>query len=113
MNQERQLYEGMYIVSALLSEEARKKALERIVSSIETHGGEIKNVVDWGRRKFAYQIEKRKEGFYYVIYFDAETSKMPKIWDEYKLNEDLVRFMTLKTDAVREKLEFKPLRSGE
>ena len=113
MRETSQLYEGMYIISATLSEEARNKAIERITKSIEEHGGEIHNVIDWGRRRFAYQIQKRKEGYYYIVYFSLQPKKLPEIWDEYKLNEDLVRFMTLKTEEAAEKIEFKPLRQAE
>ena len=70
--QENQLYEGMYILNATLSEEARKKALEKITKGIESRGGKIEKVHDWGRRKLAYEIEGRREGYYYILYFDPE-----------------------------------------
>ncbi|MEX0961508.1 MAG: 30S ribosomal protein S6 [Simkaniaceae bacterium] len=113
MNNASQLYEGMYIISATLSEDARKKAIEKITKSIEEKGGEIRSLIDWGRRKFAYQIQKRKEGFYYIVYFALCPKIMPEVWEEYKLNEDLVRFMTLKADEAFEKIEFKPLKHAE
>lgn len=109
----KQLYEGMYIISATLSEDARKKAIDRITSSIEGQGGEIHNTLDWGRRKLAYSIKKRKEGFYYLVYFTLDSGKMPEIWDEYRLNEDLIRYMTSKTESVKEEIKFKPLKRGE
>jgi small subunit ribosomal protein S6 len=103
------LYEGMFIISAQLSEDARQKALERISQAIESRGGEIHKVHDWGRRKLAYTIEKKRDGFYYILYFTVATHHLKDIWRDYHLNEDLVRFMALKTDDVPEKIEFKPI----
>ncbi|MBS0628851.1 MAG: 30S ribosomal protein S6 [Verrucomicrobia bacterium] len=107
------LYEGMYILSATLSEDARKKAIEKITSSIEHHAGKVHKVFEQGRKKLAYEIDGRKEGFYYVLYFTAGSSSMPELWREYQLNEDLIRFMTLRADSVPEKIEFKVLEKME
>lgn len=102
----RRLYEGMYIISATLSEEARKKALERITSEIEEKGGEINKIHDLGRKRLAYEIEKKREGHYFLIYFTVATSAIDALWKEYKLHEDLIRFITLTADSVKETLEY-------
>ncbi|MCH9627803.1 MAG: 30S ribosomal protein S6 [Chlamydiales bacterium] len=109
MKEKNQLYEGMYILNATLSEDARAKALERIASEITSRGGEVHKVHDQGRKKLAYEIRGSREGYYFLLYFTAPTSKLGELWKEYHLNEDLLRFLTLKTDAVRESLEFKKL----
>lgn len=103
------LYEGMYILSATLSEDARAKSLEKITGLFEGAGGEVKKIFEQGRRKMAYEINGKKEGYYYVIYFTAKASSIPNLWNEYRLNEDLIRFITLRTEEVPEKLEFKPI----
>jgi len=107
------LYEGMYILSATLSEDARKKAIEKITSSINFHTGEVHKIFEQGRRKLAYEVNGRREGYYYVIYFTAGASSMPELWREYQLNEDLIRFMTLRVETVPESLEFKSLATTE
>ena len=104
-----QLYEGMYIISSSLSEDARVKALARITSSIEEHGGKIEKTHDWGRRKLAYSIDRKKEGHFYILYYTLPSSQMKELWEEYKRNEDLLRFMTTQADEVKEKIEFKSL----
>ncbi len=103
------LYEGMYILNATLSEDARQKALEKITSGIVETGGEIVKIHEQGRRRLAYEINGKREGYYYVIYFNAETSKIVDLWKEYHLNEDLIRFVTLRTEKVLDKIEFKML----
>lgn len=103
------LYEGMYILSATLSEDARQKALDRISSTITQFGGEVQKIFEQGRKKFAYEIEGRREGFYYLIYFSSPSTSINDIWKEYHLNEDLLRFMTVRAEEVPEKIEFKAL----
>lgn len=111
MKQQRKaLYEGMYILNATLSEDLRKKALDRVTQSVLDQGGEIHKIHEQGRKKLAYPIQGRREGFYYLVYFTAPTLSIPAIWREYQLHEDLIRFMTMRVDEVLETLEFKPLR---
>lgn len=109
IKEETHLYEGMYILSATLSDDARQKALDKITSGISERGGEVHKIFDQGRKKLAYQIGKNREGHYYVLYFSSKGKSMSELWKDYHLNEDLVRFMTTTALAVPEKIEFKPL----
>jgi small subunit ribosomal protein S6 len=103
------LYEGLYILSPTLSDDARLKAVDRITGEITKNKGEIKKILDWGRKKLSYEINGKKEGYYVLVYFDAPTQVMPEVWHENHLNEDLLRFITVRAEAVKETLEFKPL----
>ncbi len=107
----RALYEGMYILSATLSDESRKKAFEKITEGISEKGGEIHKVHEQGRKKLAYTIDGKREGYYYVLYFTAPTQAISELWKDYHLHEDLIRFMTMRTENVLETLEFKPLKT--
>lgn len=110
MNQKQQnLYEGMYIISAKLSDDARGKALDKIKNAILERGGEIVKVHDQGRKRLAYEINGHREGHYYILYFKTEPNNIADFWREYHLSEDLIRFVTLRTDNVMEKIEFKVL----
>lgn len=103
------LYEGMYILSATLSDDARQKALEKIVGGITGRGGELKKTFDQGRRKLAYEINSKREGHYYILYFSVSPKVVNDLWREYHLNEDLLRFVTLRAENVPEKIEFKSI----
>lgn len=103
------LYEGMFIVKASLSDEARSKALERIKGGLVQRGGELVKVHDMGLRRLAYPIDRHKEGVYTLIYFQLPPTQVTEFWQECHLNEDLLRFMTLRTESILEKLEFTPL----
>ncbi len=103
------LYEGMYILSTTLSDDARQKALEKITNAIAEKGGEIHKTFDQGRKRLAYEINKRREGHYFLLFFSISTQAIKQMWKEYNLNEDLIRFITLKVEQVPDKIEFQPL----
>jgi small subunit ribosomal protein S6 len=107
--QKKQLYEGMYILSSTLSDEAQKRALNKITTGITERGGEVHKIFDQGRKKMAYEINKKREGHYFILYFTVPCMAVNEVWREYHLNEDLLRFITLKVDQVPEKIEFQPL----
>ncbi|MBM3198132.1 MAG: 30S ribosomal protein S6 [Chlamydiae bacterium] len=109
MDNKTNLYEGMYILSASLSDDARQKALDKIIAGITKRGGELCKVFDLGRKKLAYEINRKRDGHYVLLYFTTVTSAIADMWKEYHLNEDLIRFLTLRTETVPEKIEFKPL----
>ena len=109
MEGKKRLYEGMYIVSAQLSEDARSRVRDKIVEGIEAEGGKIDKLHEMGRRKLAYEISGHREGYFYLIYFTVDSLAVDKLWKEYRLNEDLIRFMTSSAEEVRESLEFKTL----
>lgn len=114
MSQNKQnLYEGMYVISAALSDEARRKVFDAIQTGITSRTGEIVKIHEQGRKRLAYEIEGHREGYYYLVYFKAPASAISELWKEYELNDDLVRFITLRTEKVMEKIEFKALEPAE
>ena len=107
------LYEGMYILNSTLSEDARNKALEKIEKGITDREGKIIKILEWGKKRLAYSIDGKKEGFYYVIYFEIDTVTIKELWKDYHLHEDLLRYMTMETDKVLENLEFAYAKAGD
>jgi small subunit ribosomal protein S6 len=110
MSQTKQnLYEGMYVIKATLSDDARSKALDKIKNGITGRQGEVVKIHDQGRRRLAYEIDGLREGHYYILYFNAIPEAIAELWQEYHLNEDLIRFITLRAEKAMEKIEFKAL----
>lgn len=103
------LYEGMYVLKASLSDDDRRKTLEKITQLIVDNGGEVLKIHDQGRRKLAYEIEGSREGYYYLIFFNVSPKAIAPMWKEYHLNQNLLRFLTLRAEQVVEKIEFKSL----
>ena len=96
------LYEGIFILRTSLSDDAKEKALAKIKGVITEGGGEIYKVIDWGRRKLAYQIKSSREGHFYVAYFDLPSKSLNEFIRENSLNEDLLRSMHVVAESVPE-----------
>ena len=70
-------YELALVLNGKLEDDARAEALEKVQNYITRFGGSVVNVDDWGKKRFAYDINKQKEGFYYFIKFQSENNNCP------------------------------------
>ena len=95
-------YETMFIVKATLTEEETQAQIETVKSNIEKNGGEIVSVDDMGTRQLAYEIQKQKRGYYYVIYFKAPSEAIKELERNYRVNEDIIRFIFIKSESKTE-----------
>ena len=86
-------YELSVVLFSTLGEEEKVATLEKVKELITRFGGEITNVDDWGKRKLAYEIEKQREGFYYFIQFNAETSAPAEIESRIRIMEPVLRYL--------------------
>ncbi len=105
----RNLYEVMYIFNSALTEDALKKAFDKALDEMTSKGAEVKKVHDMGRRRLAYEIGRHREGHYFLVFLEAAPEILDEVKSEYRLMEDMVRYMILTADKVQEKLEFQPL----
>ena len=62
-------YELTYIVNSVISDEQVKDLISRITADISEAGGEIIEVDEWGQRRLAYPIQKKRNGYYVNMYF--------------------------------------------
>ena len=91
-------YETVFITTPVLSETQMKEAVNKIKSIITNNKGEIVGEENWGLRKLAYPIQKKSTGFYYLIEFKSEGNLVDKLETDYKRDERIIRFMTVKMD---------------
>lgn len=91
-------YELALVLYPTLGEEQKVDALEKAKELITRFGGEITNVDDWGKRKLAYEISKQREGFYYFIKFDAETSVPAEVESRLRIMEPVLRYLIVRLD---------------
>ncbi len=90
-------YELMLILPPNLGEESSLKELAEIKKLITSGGGDIYHEDIWGLREFAYKIKKYNEGFYIVLNFKAEGSKILELEKEFNLNQKVIRYLMIKT----------------
>jgi small subunit ribosomal protein S6 len=87
-------YETMVIVDAMISEEAISKELSAI-ETILKEKGEIKRIDNWGKRKMAYEINKKSHGHYTVFFYQASTDVVETLEKDFRINENILRWITL------------------
>jgi len=98
LNESMQQYETVIILTPLLSEEVSKEAIAKFRSILTEGGAEIVHEDNWGLKKLAYPIDKKTTGFYHLIEFKAPGELISKLEVEYKRDERVMRFLTIKLD---------------
>lgn len=93
-----QTYETTIIVDSLLKGEDQETLVKKIENFVANNGGEILSVENWGKRRLAYEINKKQYGNYYLILFKAESTLTKLLEREYRLEEAILRHLTLKAD---------------
>ncbi|WP_394909539.1 30S ribosomal protein S6 [uncultured Helicobacter sp.] len=102
-------YETMFIIKPTLVEEEIKTKIDFFKDIITKNGGVIETCLDMGMRNLAYEIKKNKRGYYFVIYFKAPTSLIAELERNYRINEEILRFIVIKYENKREQKAWQTL----
>lgn len=92
------IYETTFIVNVSLDDAQIGVVTEKVKDFIVKNGGAIRELVQWGRKRFAYPIQNKNNGFYVVIEFSAPTDFIAKLERHYFLEENILRYMTIVLD---------------
>src|SRR5918998_5679813 len=92
-------YELMVILDPEVEERTVAPSLDKYLSVITTQGGNVDKVDIWGRRRMAYDINKKTEGIYAVVDFTASADTAKELDRQLGLNEAVLRTKILRTDA--------------
>ena len=91
-------YEIMIIMNPDLDEEGFAAELERVKTRLTDLAGQVQKVDVMGRRRLAFQIRKRNDGYYSVIRFQLSATVLPELERWLKLNENVLRYMNVRMD---------------
>jgi small subunit ribosomal protein S6 len=91
-------YELMVILDPEIDERTVAPSLDKFLNVIRTDGGTIDNVDIWGRRRLAYEINKKSEGIYAVVNFTANSSATVELDRQLKLSEAVMRTKVLRAE---------------
>lgn len=95
-------YENLVIVKPTLTEEEIKSTIAQVEDILTANGAEIIARDAMGMKKLAYPIEKNARGYFYVMYYKAAPSAISEIERRFRINEEILRFVTMKYDSKRE-----------
>ena len=106
MAEGKNLYETVIVTSAKLGEEGSAALVERFKALIAEHGT-VQSVDDWGKRRFAYPINKQTEGYYTLINFESKPDFTAELDRRYQIADGIMRTLIVKRDP-RHIVERKP-----
>ena len=79
-------------------DEARMK-FEKVKELIARFGGNVTDVDEWGKKRLAYEIQKMKEGYYYFIHFESDSTVPAELESRMRIMENVIRFLCVKQEA--------------
>jgi small subunit ribosomal protein S6 len=92
-------YETLYVITPELEEEAIKAAIEKFSGIIAANGGVVESVDEWGKRRLAYPIDYKTEGYYVLVNFEAESELPKELERNFNNDESILRFIVVRKDA--------------
>ena len=92
-------YELALVLMPTLDDEAKTAEMTKVQELIARFGGTIEKIDDWGKRRLAYEIQKKNEGFYSFISFDADATAPAEIESRVRINENVLRYLIVRKDA--------------
>jgi small subunit ribosomal protein S6 len=99
------VYEELFIVRPDATEEEIDAYIEQISTTITAAGGTVEKVDKWGVRKLAYRVNKRNEGFYVLIVFNAGADVAKEVERRMRMTEFVMKFITVRVDERMKKIE--------
>ena len=104
-------YELTYIIDTALEETARKELIEKFSSLITANGGEIEKVDEtWGKRRLAYAINDKVEGYYVLVTMKAPADLPREIERTMGINENILRCLIIKLEEKKHSVKPRPVR---
>lgn len=106
-------YELMVILNPEIDERQVPATLDKFLKVITNDGGSIDKVDIWGRRRLAYEIQKKNEGVYAVVAFTATSAATQELDRQLKLNETVMRTKVLRAEEAIALIESERVRAEE
>ncbi|MFQ5636565.1 MAG: 30S ribosomal protein S6 [bacterium] len=91
-------YETIIVLDSFLKEEDKTNLLTKFQTFIKNNGGEIHQVDEWGKKRLAYEINRKQYGIYIYIVFSGPNTLPHLLEHEFRLEESILRHLTIKFD---------------
>eukprot|EP01037_Dinobryon_pediforme_P031455 gene31455-35950_t len=96
------LYEHVFLARQDVSTQAVDTLIEQFKTIIESLGGKVAKVENWGLKTLAYRVKKNRKAHYALLNIDAPAPAIAELERQEGINEDVLRFLTIKVDALEE-----------
>ena len=102
-------YETLFVVKPTLTDEETAAQIAKIKDVLAKEGAELVATNDMGMRKLAYAVEKHNRGYYTVLFYKGEGTLINELERNLKINEDVIKFLTVKYTNTKELAQFNKL----
>ena len=92
-------YESLYIITPELDEEATKACVAKFSGIVTANGGTVTEVNEWGKRRLAYAIDYKTEGYYVLMNFESDPEFPRELERNFKIDESILRYMVIRKEA--------------
>lgn len=92
-------YEVMYVIDAALEDSARIELIDRFSELVKKNGGEIDRVDEWGKRRLAYAINYKTEGYYVLMYIKAPSELPKELERNFQINDKILRSLVIRYEG--------------
>ncbi len=89
-------YETVVVLAPEMEERDQKAFIEKLSGILKENGGSVERVDFWGKRKLAYPIKKKTEGFYICICYEADGERVRELERVLRVTESVLRYLTVK-----------------
>jgi len=111
------LYETIFILDSLLPPEEIDKQVEAVKGLLESNKCKVVEIDRWGKKRLAYEIQKKQYGYYVAIEFESDGTALKSLSSEYNYNDKVLRYMTYRFNKNkikdREKSEAKAAKESK
>ncbi|MGC8525190.1 MAG: 30S ribosomal protein S6 [Acidibrevibacterium sp.] len=94
------LYECVLIARSEVTQQQVDALADQVAAQLESDGGAVKKREYWGLRSLAYRIKKNRKGHYMLLGLDAPAAAVSEMERQLRLNEDVLRFLTIRIEAI-------------
>ena len=92
-------YEVMYVLDPALEDSARTELINRFSDLVTKNGGEVDRVDEWGKRRLAYAIQYKTEGYYVLMYIKAPAELPREIERNMQISDSILRYLTVRYEG--------------
>ena len=92
-------YEVMYVIDAALEESARNELISHFSGIVEKNAGTIDRVDEWGKRRLAYTINYKTEGYYVLMYIQAPSELPRELERNFQINDNVLRYLVIRYEG--------------
>ncbi len=86
-------YEALYIIRTDIEESAIKETVDKFSAIVTDNGGTIDKCDEWGKRRLAYSIDYKNEGYYVLLHFSGDSKLPAELERNFKISDNILRYL--------------------